>query len=150
MKNKLKYLAEQHYCFNKKLKPEEEKLLKNSKYKSLIHSNTTFDSLFERCISEQIETFTKTKRKGIFNGGNKEAVRALVDDIEETFGIGIENMSLTKFEDVDFKKVQTYIKNYLDKHKEEIGGRTFAELQEIATNSTDIYELLRGLYLCGS
>lgn len=150
MKNKLKHLAEQHHCLDKKLTLGEEKLLLNSKYKNLVRRNTTFNSLFERCVNEQTESFTAPKRKRIFSGGNKKAIQALVDDVEETFGIGIENMSLTKFEDINFKEVQTHIMDYLNEHEEELRGGTFDEIQSVVLKSKNIYDLLRSIYFYGS
>jgi hypothetical protein len=147
----LKRIAEAYVVENKTLSKSEFELLKNSKYKNLLKEETfktRFSNLFESAVQgKEIEKKQTPVRKLFghsiyFNlNTSRHTISDLIDEIEEHFGIGIENEKLGKYDDVDLDDLKDFIKLYLVKAKKE-HTETFRRIHNANVRARSVRSLL--------
>lgn len=148
-KKQLKKLAEDHYYTGKKLTPEEVFLLEQSKYKGIVKKESNFKKIFEYFATpykEEENSYTAPLRKWKrmrMPSLNRRGVGSLIDEIEEKYGLGIENFSLTKYDTVNLEELKSFIKEYLDKNV--LDTTTEKEIND-ALDSDTVYMLLYKLH----
>ena len=123
----LKRLAEAYECGAKSLNKVEFILLKNSKYKNLLKEED-FKPRFEKLLEsaetgESVEKLPAIKKQ--FFGHSRRLnittarhlVQDLIDDLEEHFGVGVENQDLNKHNKLNLTQVKDFIKYYCIKQR---------------------------------
>lgn len=119
-KYKIKRLAEQYLYFDKKLTPEERYILENSKYKSILKRESTFDKRLERyTLNEQEETPVQTvkkRRRMTMPNISRGIISRLIDDVEDQFNLDILSQNANRYSAVNIEELKQYIKDYADKN----------------------------------
>ena len=150
----LKRLAEAYECGAKSLNKVEFILLKNSKYKNLLREED-FKPRFEKLL-ESVETGETVERlpaiKKHFFGHSRRLnintarhiVQDLIDDLEEHFGVGLENQDLSKYDKLSITEVKDFIKYYCMK-KRKAHRCTFDRILKAAINANSLTSLMMHL-----
>jgi len=150
----LKRLAEAYECGAKSLNKVEFILLKNSKYKNLLKEED-FKPRFEKLL-ESAETGESVERlpaiKKYFFGHSRRLnistarhiVQDLIDDLEEHFGVGVENQDLAKYDKLSITEVKDFIKYYCMKNRK-AHRCTFDRILKAAINSNSLTSLMMHL-----
>jgi hypothetical protein len=147
----LKRLAEAYIELGIFLTESEFYALKNSKYKNLLKEEeykSTFEKITESWSNEEEEDDYVHKRNYPLGHSHRfnvnvyrELVQDLIDEIDEHFGIGIENEDPDKKENVQLHELKEFIKYYILKH----GGKhtqTFDKIKQAANSSKSVTGLL--------
>jgi hypothetical protein len=149
----LKHLAEAYVYSRKKLTRLEFEALKNSKYSVILRESeykSPFESIIEHVALPAEEK--KSAKKEKFFGHSRHVnvntsrhyIGRLIDDLEENFGIGVENQNPYKRRDVDLHELKDFIKYYViqhgDKHPE-----TFRRVKEAAADARSSADLIMHL-----
>jgi len=147
----LKHLAESYAAGGKTLTKSQFEALKNSKYKNLLKEDTfksKFSNLLESAFkSEPIKKGSMIKPYALGHSRHlnintaRHLVTDLIDDLEEEFGIGIENESLSKHDKIDLHAVKDFIKYYCVKRHQE-HENTFERIAEVAKRAKSLKSLL--------
>lgn len=140
----LKRLAEKYYHGGYKLNSTERELLENSKYKKLLgveREYSEFNKILENfagnvavdtsnMISEPVQKRTKYYMFQTKLGEIKD----LLDEIEDAFFLGLENMGLDRFKNIDVNQLRTFIGNYVSKNIKD--GTLISEIKKAMDRKT--------------
>jgi hypothetical protein len=151
----LKHLAEAYVYSHKKLTRLEFEALKNSKYSVVLREKeykSSFDTIREHVALGEAETKKAPKKEKFFGHSrhvnvntSRHYIKELIDDLEEHFGIGVENQNPYKSRDVDIHELKDLIKYYViqhgDKHSE-----TFRRVKEAANDARSSADLIMHLH----
>ena len=152
----IKHLAEKYYYTGKSLSETEFNILKKSKYSNILREKeykSSFDRLVENnnVANEDNEKFLRTKKRAMghshmFNIGiNRGVVRDIIDEIEEEFEIGIENIdNFRKYDNISMHDVRRFLKFYILKRHENY-DETYRQVEAAAKASRSIRDLLNNL-----
>lgn len=142
---RLKRLAEENVLCGKELTAAEYKELKESKYADLISKpKSGFDKLFEQVVAGKPPEAKLTKNS-LYSHVNKSSVRDLVDDIEDTFDLGIQGQ-FGKYSKVDLEDLKSFILDYVEENMFNRETATF--VNTTVAESETVQQLLYKLYLC--
>jgi len=147
----LKHLAEAHVAGGKSLTPSEFAALKNSKYKNLLKEDTyksKFTNLLENALASKpikkgsmIKPYALGHSRHLNINTARHLVTDLIDELEEKFGIGIENENLSKHDEISLTEVKDFIKYYcVKKHREH--ENTFNRIVEASHRAKSVGSLL--------
>lgn len=147
----LKHLAEAYVAGGKSLTESEFAALKNSKYKNLLKEDTyksKFTNLFENALGgKSIEKGSRIKPYALGHSRHlnintaRHLVTDLIDDLEEKFGIGIENESLSKHDKISLTDVKDFVKYYcVKKHQDH--ENTFKRIAEAIQRARSVKSFL--------
>jgi len=148
--DKIKILAEKHFFQGKKLTAKEKFILENSKYRDLVDHTKVKDLEFNKILEEVgIETETEFKPKTYKRfrmgcpGVDKRAIMELVNDIERSFNLGIDNGNPMKYDSVNLQSLKQYIQDFSNKNVFDSG--TKCEIDQVL-KCDDVYDVMLRLY----
>ena len=131
---KIKRLAEKYYFGRYKLTTKQRTILENSKYKHLLGTERDY-SEFNKILENFADSVTvptqdltqepvKNNKKYYMFHSNLADIKDLIDEVEDAFFIGLDNMGLDRFKKIDVNTLKSFISNYANKH---ITNRTVLE-----------------------
>jgi hypothetical protein len=147
----LKRLAEAYIELGISLTESEFYALKNSKYKNLLREEeykSSFEKITESWSDENEEDGYVHKRNYPLGHSHRfnvniyrELVQDLIDEIDEHFGIGIENEDPDKKENVQLHELKEFIKYYILKHESK-HMQTFDKIRQAMNSSKSVTDLI--------
>jgi hypothetical protein len=149
----LKRLAEAYVELEIPLTESEFYALKNSKYKNLLKEESyksSFDKIMESWSSDDGDEDEGYVNKRNYPLGHshrynvntyRELVKDLIDEIEEHFGIGIENEDLDKSDKIHLHELKQFIKYYIIKNEDK-HSTTFERIRDAVNSARSVDGLL--------
>lgn len=149
----LKRLAEAYVELELPLTESEFYALKNSKYKNLLKEKeykSSFDKIVESWSDDEEDDDGAYVCKRKYPLGHshrynvnthRELVKDLIDEIEEHFGIGIENEDLDKLYKINLHDVKDFVKYYILKNEEK-HALTYNRIKEAVNTARTVDGLL--------
>ena len=141
---KIKRLAEKYYYGNHKLTSKQRTILENSKYSKLLGTKREyheFDKILENFeASSNIESGALSeqpvpKKAKFYMFQTKLAeLKDLIDEVEDTFFLGLENFGLDRYKRIDVNQLRSFIANYAKQHIDD--GGLLAELKRVISRPT--------------
>jgi hypothetical protein len=141
---KIKRLAEKYYFGRYKITPKQREILENSKYSHLLgverdysEFNKILENFTEKAAIQSPDLAqepVKSNKKYYMFHSNLAYIKDLLDEVEDAFFIGLDNMGLDRYKNIDINQLKTFIANYAKKH---ISDKTvLEEIKRILGKST--------------
>jgi len=154
--DKLKQLAEAFTYRGIKLSKSQINELKNSKYSHLVEHilpNQKVDG-FSQLVEEtlpvnqeedpDLDIRFKRVKSPFYPGVNHEVIQDLIDEIEEKFDLGVDNIGGINLDNVSLEDVKFFVQKYADRNIFDLP--TEREVKKILEASDDLASLLTRLY----
>lgn len=148
--HKIKQLAESNHLFGTELTKEQIKIIKGTKYASLLRDDVNkgkFEKLLENALTEDPKKDYKNSKKNyqLYLGYQKDYLTSLVNELEDMFDLGLDNKSTQKYKNVDIKPFKNRIEKFIIKN-DKMNNTTKKELKRIVYDMDSVSQIMYHLY----
>jgi hypothetical protein len=152
-----KKLAADYFYRNRKLTEKERFIVESSPFGNVLkpaETATKFNKILEQygmdngVVDLMDVPEGLPKRKSNYTPWiKKHYVRELLDQIEEKFNVGMYNVGVGKYKNIDCDILKQFVQNFVSRNRIQSGSNeTAEELLDIANNCGDVYKVMYKLY----